>query len=104
MYNLTYFGSVTFSNDSTAIVAATPYLISDYPALRTENSSFYPYLIVLTNSNGLFYRRQENVTYVPLVGKDPFNATDWTVTTTSSNVGNWTKKEFVFNLVPSDYE
>lgn len=104
MYNLTYFGSETFSNNSTAIVAATPYSVSDYPTLRTENSSFYPYLIILTNSNGLFYRRQENVTYTPLIGKDPFVASDWTVTTTSSNVGNWTKKEFVFNLVPSDYE
>ena len=104
LYTLSYSQSLTFGDDSTIVIAATPYLVSDYSALRAENSCFYPYLILLTNYRGLLYRRQGNDITTPLLGKDPFNALDWIATADSSAIGNWTRKEFVFNLVPSDYE
>lgn len=105
IYNMTYSQNTNFGNDSTIVVAATPYLVNDYPALRAENSTYYPYLVVLTNYSGLFYRRQGNEITTPLIGKDPFNASDWIAIPDTSNIaGNWTLREFVFNLVPSDYQ
>ena len=99
--------SGTFSSNSiadTVCVAGAPYLISSYTALRDNYSTYYPSFVNLTVGNTLVYERVGNTFYHTLTGKNPFQSSSWTMTHTVSDVGDTEYNEFIFNLVPSDYQ